>query len=163
MEVLEAELDYRETLNLTRFRNVTKNEQGLKVALKAAFREISEKFRQAIISTLNDMAYDGEYKLAISTIRKKGHDTVLLDTGGLRQSLIIKRDKLTIKSGQGNYPLTFRSMWEVHEYGNDKIPPRPAWKISWDKLTSGNPSYVDKVIQKHVTNYFLNKVENALR
>ncbi len=93
----------------------------------------------------NDYFYDAQdpggnawQPLAPSTIAAKGHDTILVDSGRLINSLTqqgpdaIRR----VEGGRGNYELVFGTSVEYaifHDTGTARMPARPA--VGWSDET----------------------------
>lgn len=53
------------------------------------------------------------------TIRKKGHDTILVEEGDMRDSGFVEEGDDVVKVGFSDWKVP------IHEYGTEDIPPRP--------------------------------------
>ena len=91
--------------------------------------DIAEEFKETIIDNIKSNKY--KYSLSASTIKRKGSDTPLLDSGQLIDS--IYRDGTTVSvedSKRDDSGLTNLDIAIIQEYGTkDKhIPARPVWR-----------------------------------
>lgn len=157
---MSVDTAYRTTVNVRRIKSFNKGGYNteMKLYIRKAVREISELYRTEIINVLDEMSSMPEYELSIRTQRNKGNSKVLLETGKLRASLVIQNNKLSIKKGS-THGIPYRTMWEIHEYGTDKIPPRPAWGIAWNRVAK----QAQIIMSKYMQEYFLNKISNSLK
>lgn len=85
--------------------------------------------------------------LAKNTIYKKGGEEILIETGALKDGLVVRK----IKSAKDDYTIFVgASPWKTHkpsglkmsdlmlylEYGTSRIPPRPLIEPTYDELES---------------------------
>lgn len=64
--------------------------------------------------------------LSPATILRKGHSTILVDTGRLRESVEFKAEREYVEVGSFNMPE--RIYGEFHQKGTDRIPQRE-WRV----------------------------------
>lgn len=123
----------------------------LKPAFEAQFYEDGEFVLQRMRSHIDNQDLNWT-PLAKRTIELKGgDDTIYVDTGQLRDGLVVRRIKSTTK---GSTLFIGASPWKRHEggmkmsdlmiwleYGTDKIPPRP--------LVQPTIEEVEELLKKH--------------
>lgn len=97
--------------------------------------------------------------LAKNTIYKKGGDKILVETGALKDGLVVRK----IKSAKDDYTLFIgASPWKTHkpsglkmsdlmiylEYGTGRVPPRPLIQPTYDELESKLKDGWEEVIKE---------------
>lgn len=95
--------------------------------------QIADGFKDKVIDNIETNAYG--FSLKEETVKRKGSDLPLVDTGELVGS--IYRDGTTVSvedSPRKDSPLTNKELAIVHEYGTkDKhIPARPVWRNTFE-------------------------------
>ena len=139
--------------------------KNLSVKLYPAFELQLQKDGQFILETMKGHIDNQDLNwtpLAERTIALKGgDDTIYIDSGALRDGLVVRRVKSTVK---GSTFFIGGSPWKRHtnshtgesvpmnsimiwlEYGTDKMPPRPLIQPTYDEVMD--------IITKNWENYF---------
>lgn len=109
------------------------NVKQFKEDMQRLGEDIAEEFKDTIVENIEDNKFG--YRLAPSTIQRKGHDTPLIDSHELVDA--IYRDGTTVSvedTPRDDSSLTNKQLAMVQEYGTkDKhIPPRPVWRNTFD-------------------------------
>lgn len=129
--------------------------RNLAVQLKPAFEAQLYEDGQLILNTIKGHidSQDLDWTpLAERTIELKGgDDTIYVETGALRDGLVVRRIKSTVKGStlyvgaspwkrhQGGMKMSDLMIWL--EYGTDKVPPRPIIRPTYEE--------VQDVLKKH--------------
>lgn len=94
--------------------------------------------------------------LAKATVETKGHGTILVDTSEMINSFEIQNHGDTaIISPQGTHKsgLTNEELATIHEYGTNKIPPRPFVRPVYDEYKDKVPKEYLDLIEKEISKY----------
>lgn len=122
----------------------------LKKDLEALGEEIAEEFRDKIESNIRENKYG--FTLSDATIRKKGHDIPLIDTGELIDAIYQEGTEVSVEDSQRNdSDLTNKQLAIVHEYGvKDKdIPARPVWRKTFEDFRPTAEKRVKTFLKQH--------------
>lgn len=117
-----------------------KKPPGFKMPRVQAFKDdmgnlgeqIAEDFKSTIKENIEQNAYG--FTLADSTIKRKGSDTPLVDSGELLDAIYREGTKVSVEdTPRSDSGLTNLELAMVHEYGTkDKhIPARPIWRRTY--------------------------------
>lgn len=100
----------------------------LQVVLNAASVQLAKEYYKLLITNIKDNAFKNAN--ADSTIRKKGSDVPMIETGELVDNIII--DKFTVKMKEGLHSggISYDELMSIMEYGRmDKhILPMRVWR-----------------------------------
>lgn len=122
--------------------------RNLAVQLKPAFEAQLYEDGQLILKTIQEHIDHQDLDwtpLAERTIELKGgDDTIYVETGALRDGLVVRRVKSTVKGStlyvgaspwkrhQGGMKMSDLMIWL--EYGTDKVPPRPIIRPTYEEV-----------------------------
>lgn len=112
--------------------------------------EIAEEFKDTVTNNIEENRYG--FANAESTIKRKGSDTPLIDTGELVGA--IYRDGTTVSvedSPRDDSPLTNLELAIVQEYGTkDKhIPARPVWRETFKDFKEVAEDKISDFLETH--------------
>lgn len=112
--------------------------------------EIAEEFKDTVTENIEENRYG--FENAESTIKRKGSDTPLIDTGELVGA--IYRDGTTVSvedSPRDDSPLTNLELAIVQEYGTkDKhIPARPVWRETFKDFREVAEGKISDFLETH--------------
>lgn len=116
----------------------------------------SHEVQQAIKDSINNQTGNWE-ALKPNTVAKKGSTTILKDTGELVDSIeVIKQDEdtyLVVPQGTHSSGLTNSELAIIHEYGTDKIPPRPFIEPIHAKYKGQVQQGMVKIVKETINKY----------
>jgi hypothetical protein len=86
-------------------------------------------------------------ELAASTVSRKGHPFIYIDSGKYANSITLNRKKegdkfhiiLAPRRGMASGGLTFQELGLYMEYGTTTMPARPLWRPTYDKVLKEAP------------------------
>lgn len=122
----------------------------LKEDMERLGEEIAEEFKETITENIQENKYG--YHNSDSTVRKKGRDTPLVDTGELVGA--IYRDGTTVSvadTPREDSSLTNLELAIVQEYGTkDKhIPARPVWRETFKDFKGVAEDKISTFLETH--------------
>lgn len=106
--------------------------QDFKDDMKNLGESIAQDFKEKIVENIESNYYG--FKLADSTVKRKGSDIPLIDSGELLDSIYREGTSVSVKdSRRSDSKLTNLELAMVHEYGTkDKhVPARPIWRNTY--------------------------------
>lgn len=123
-----------------------------KAYLKKEADEIKKEVQQTIYSQSG-----GWQPLKDTTVKEKGSDTILIETGQLVDSIQVEKisDLEYAITPQGNHSsgLSNSELATIHEYGTEKIPPRPFIRPTYDKEVPEVPKEMGAVVKSVINKY----------
>jgi hypothetical protein len=94
--------------------------------------QVAEEFMDTVKSNIETNKYG--YSLKQETIKRKGSNIPLVDSGQLLDAIYREGTKVSVNDEvREDSPLTNKQLAIVHEYGiKDRgVPPRPVWRSTW--------------------------------
>jgi hypothetical protein len=112
-------------------------------SIQRSYRAGQEKYAKKLVKTVKDHIKNQDLNwqpLAESTKKRKGHDTILIDTKAYIESVQIYTQNKSVQVGVKRGLVNPKSGIEIsryaslNEYGSDKKPARPVWEPSIKEL-----------------------------
>lgn len=124
---------------------------------KEGKKYISEQSKM-VQQTVQDKIKSGEGMKALkpSTIAKKGSDRPLIETGTLLDSISVEINGLsfTVKpTGDNPSGLTNEQQAIYHEFGTERIPPRPFMRPSYEEVEPKLKEEISEVVSNIINRY----------
>lgn len=124
---------------------------------KEGKKYISEQSKM-VQQTVQDKIKSGEGMKALkpSTIAKKGSNRPLIETGTLLDSISVEINGLsfTVKpTGDNPSGLTNEQQAIYHEFGTERIPPRPFMRPSYEEVEPKLKEEISEVVSNIINRY----------
>lgn len=123
---------------------------------KKYMNNTSEEIKQAIQDTIN-LQTEPWVALKHDTVQRKGSSIKLKETGDLVNSIDVTSlgaNKYVISpQGQHNSGLSNSEIALIHEYGTEKVPPRPFIQPVYEEYENEVPNDMEKIISKTIKKY----------
>lgn len=123
--------------------------------VKRCMKEQAQEIKEDIQTSIKSQK--GNWKpLDSDTIKAKGHNKILLDTGQLVDSITVTEngDNYVVSpTGTHTGGISNSDLAKLHEYGTENMPPRPIFRPVYNEYEKIVPEEVSDVVIKEIKKF----------